>query len=136
MHKHAPGFVALGFELTGADLAGFPKLQRFPVFHFLNRQTGMQIDVSYYVNITGLNRGFTVLIIEPLNNKLDVEDYLELHGHEELTKSFSYHGPITDPRSFADCFLQNLVGLLDSDLKPILEGRVWEETPIDWMGYK
>ena len=29
-----------------------------------------------------------------------------------------------------------LVSLLDSNLKLVLEGKVWEETPIDWMGYK
>jgi hypothetical protein len=136
MLKHAPGFVAHGFELTGADLAGSAELQRFPVFHFLNKQTGMRIDVSYYATLTGLNGGFTVLIIKPPNSKLEVEDYLKLHGHEELSKSFTYHGPVSDLRSFADSFLRNLVDLLDGDLKPILEGTVWEETPIDWMGYK
>jgi hypothetical protein len=136
MLKHAPGFVAHGFEFIGADLAGSTELQRFPVFHFLNKQTGMRIDVSYYATLTGTNGGFTALIIKPPNSKLDVEDYLKLHGHEELTESFAYHGPIADLRGFVDSFLRNLAGLLDSDLKPILEGTVWEETPIDWMGYK
>jgi len=26
--------------------------------------------------------------------------------------------------------------LLDRDLKPIINGQTFEETPIDWMGYK
>jgi hypothetical protein len=33
-------------------------------------------------------------------------------------------------------FLQVLGGLLDADLKPILEGKTFEEIPIDWVGYK
>jgi len=29
-----------------------------------------------------------------------------------------------------------LDGLLDTDLKPIIDGTTFEETPIDWMGYR
>ena len=137
IQRHSPIFVAHGSEFAGASLEGSPKLQRFPVFHFLNKQTSMRIDISYCATATGRNGGcFTVLIIQPPNSKLDVEDYLKLHGCEELTKPFTHRGRITDVRGFADSFLQDLVSLLDSNLKPVLEGKVWEETPIDWMGYK
>jgi hypothetical protein len=33
-------------------------------------------------------------------------------------------------------FLQVLDRLLDRELKPILEGKTFEEIPIDWLGYK
>ena len=136
VRQHASSFGRYGFELTGVTLEGSPKLQPFPVFHLLNKRTGMRIDVSFFAATGRLNGGFTVLIIKPVNRKLDVEDYLKLHGREELTTFFNYREPTTDVRRFADSFLQMLVGLLNKDLKPILDGKLFEETPIDWMGYK
>jgi hypothetical protein len=136
VRQHAPGFATRGFELTGVTLEGSPRLQRFPVFHFLNSRTRMRIDVSFFADARRQKGGFTVLIIRPVNRKLDVEDYLKLHGREELSKSFSYREPNTDVRGFAESFFRMLGGLLDEDLKPIVDGKVFEETPIDWMGYK
>lgn len=136
VQQHAPGFAARGFELKDVTLAGSKELGRFPVFHLLNEQTAMQIDISFCAAARKLSGGFTVLIIKPVNRKLDVEDYLKAHDREMLTKHFTYRDPSTDVRAFADKFLGMLVGLLDRDLRPILEGRTFEETPIDWMGYK
>jgi hypothetical protein len=136
VHQHAPGFAAHGFEFKEVTLEGSQALGRFPVFHFLNEQTRMRIDLSFSAAAQGLNGGFNVLIIKPENRKLDVEDYLKAHEREALTKFFTYRDPATNVRSFADLFLQMLVGLLDRDLKPIIDGQAFEETPIDWMGYK
>ena len=96
----------------------------------------MRIDISFCAATRGLNGGFTVLIIKPVNHKLNVEDYLKAHDREMLTEYFTYRDTSTNVRAFADMFLQMLVGLLDRDLKPIIEGKTFEETPIDWMGYK
>jgi hypothetical protein len=136
VRQYGPRFATHRFELTGVTLEGSPKLQPFPVFHLLNKQSGMRIDISFFAATGGLNGGFTVLILKPGNRKLDVEDYLKLHGREEPTNFFRYRDPITDVRSFANSFLQMLCGLLDEDLKPILDGKIFEETPIDWMGYR
>jgi len=67
---------------------------------------------------------------------LDVKTYLKLHGREELTKLFRYRDPKTDVGRFADSLFQMLVGLFDQELKSIIEGETFEETPIDWQGYK
>jgi hypothetical protein len=136
VRRYVPRFAAHGFEFTGVTIEGSPKLPRFPIFHFLNKRTGMRIGVSFSAAVEGRNGGFTVLIINPVNRKLNVNDYLKLHGREELSKFFTYRDPPTDIRSFADSFLQMLCGLLDQDLKPIVDGKTFEETPIDWMGYK
>jgi len=136
VRRYVPGFSAHGFRLTEVTLEGSAKLQRFPVFHFLNEHTAMGIDVSFISATGGLNGGFTVLLIKPGKHKLDVEDYLKSHEREGLTRFFTYRDPATDVRGFADTFLQMFVGLLDRDLKPIIEGKTFEETPIDWMGYK
>ena len=136
MHQYSPAFAAHGFDLKEVTLEGSQELGRFPVFHFLNDRTAMQIDISFCAAVAGLNGGFTVLIIKPVNQKLDVEDYLKLHKREMLTQYFTYRDPSTDVRVFADTFLRMLSGLLDRDLRPIINGRTFEETPIDWMGYK
>jgi hypothetical protein len=136
VQQHAPGFSARGFDFKEVTLEGSQELGRFPVFHFLNERTAMAIDISFCAAAKGLNGGFTVLIIKPVNRKLDVEDYLKEHGREALTRFFTYRDPATNLRNFADEFLRMFVGLLDRDLKPILVGKTFEETPIDWMGYK
>lgn len=136
VRQHAPSFATYGFEFTGASLEGSPKLEQFPDFHFLNKRAGMQIHVSFSAARAGRSGGFVALIENPVNRKLDVEDFLKLHGRDELTKFFTYRDPNTDVRSFADSFFHMLSALLDTDLKPILDGKTFEETPIDWMGYR
>ena len=136
VQQSAPEFAARGFDFKEVTLEGAQELGRFPVFHFLNERTAMRIDISFCAAVRGLNGGFTVLIIKPVNLKLDVEDYLKTHDREMLTKHFTYRDPATNVRGFVDTFLRMLVGLLYRDLKPILEGKTFEETPIDWMGYK
>ena len=136
VRERAAGFEARGFEFTGTKLEGSPRLGRFPVFSFLNRQTGLQIHVSFSSAGTGLNGGFVVTLVNKANRKLDLEDFLKLHGHPELTKYLTYRHPKPDIRSFAESFFDMLDGLLDTDLKPIIDGTTFEETPIDWMGYR
>lgn len=136
VQQYFPAFTAHGFHFQEVTLEGSEALGRFPVFHFHNQQTGMRIDISFFAAAPELNGGFNVLIIKPVNHKLDVEDYLKAHQREMLTKYFTYRGPAADMRSFAEIFMQMFAGLLDRDLKPIVDGNVFEETPIDWMGYK
>ena len=136
VHQHAPAFAAHGFQFKEVTLEGSQELGRFPIFHFQNERTAMGIDLSFCAAARGLNGGFTVLIVKPVNRKLDVEDYLVSHDREALTRFFTYRDTETDVRRFADTFLKMFVGLLDRDLKTILEGNTFEETPIDWMGYK
>jgi len=96
----------------------------------------MVINISYFAATKGLNGGFIVFIVKPVNHRLNLKNYLKLHERETLTRFFSYRDPATDIRSFADTFMQMLCGLFDRDLKPILDGTYFEETPIDWQGYK
>lgn len=136
VHQYSAAFAAHGFDFKEVTLEGSQKLGRFPVFHFLSDRTAMRIDISFCAAVKGLNGGFTVLIIKPVNQKLDVEDYLKAHNREMLTPYFTYRDPSTNVRNFADTFLRMFTGLLDRNLKPVLDGRAFEETPIDWMGYK
>jgi hypothetical protein len=136
VREHIPTFAGLGFAFTGFTVGGSPKLQRFPIFHFFNKRTGQRIDISFLAARAGLNGGFGVLIVAPRNRKLDVEDYLKRHKLEEPTRAFTYRDPETDVRSFATVFLKVLIRLFETELKPVIDGKTFEETPIDWMGYR
>lgn len=136
VRQHAPAFSSKGFELNGVTLEGSPKLSLFPVFHFLNKSTGMRIDISFFAAANGRNGGFTALLIKPVNHKLDVEDYLKQRGRTEIGSFFTYRDPETDIRKFTNSFLLMLESSFEKELRPILEGKTFEETPIDWMGYR
>ncbi len=136
VRAHAPEFAARGFVLTNATLEGSPRSLVALVFHFSNHQAGLELTVSFFPASDGLNGGFNAMIIKPRNRKLVVLDYLERRGRSDLPELFRYDDPATDLRRFAESTIRTLVGLLDDELKPIVEGKTFEETPIDWQGYK
>ncbi|TXT27315.1 MAG: hypothetical protein FD134_66 [Gallionellaceae bacterium] len=136
VREHSFIFAKHGFELKEISLGGNQELGLYSVFHFFNKRTGMEIRVAFDSAREGLNGGFSVMIIKPVNRKLDVEDFLKLHGYDELTKFFTYRDPKTDICNFANSFLNVFCELLDTNLKPILDSKTFEETPIDWMGYR
>ncbi len=75
------------------------------------------------------------MISTPDNRKLNVHDYLVLHGRSDMARLLTDDAP-TDVRAFSESSVRMLIGLLDNELKPIVEGKTFEETPIDWDGYK
>lgn len=135
VRRHGPGFSTFGFELADVTLAGSPALQVFPMFHFANKKSGLSIDMSFFPSRQGKNGGFNVLIVGRGNRKLSLKEYLRAHHKPELAEDFNYRSP-ADIREFCETVLNELLNLMATDLKPILDGKVWEETPIDWMGYK
>ena len=76
------------------------------------------------------------MICPPDNRKLNVRDYLDRHGRSETSASFTSDDPTRGLREFAESTVRTLLGLFDNELKPIVEGKRFEETPIDWQGYK
>ena len=88
VREHAPRFAAHGYELTQVSLEKSNVLRAFPAFRFENKRTQLRIIVSFNASEQGSSGGFIVLIVSPKNVKLDVEDYLVLHGREELPDLF------------------------------------------------
>lgn len=124
-----------GFDFVDTALQKSAVMEH-AMFRFLNKRTGMEIRVSFAPASAGLNGGFGVLITKPVDLRLNVEDYLKKHNKPELTKHFTYRDPATDIRDFAESFLDLLEKLFNTDLKPIVDGTLFEETPIDWGDYK
>lgn len=106
VHEYRGEFTVKGFEFTETTWEGSPKLLRYVVFRFLSKRKGMTIDISFFPAREGHNGGFVVSIIKPENHLLNVEDYLKLHGRDDLTHFFTYRDPNTDTRVFAQSFFQ------------------------------
>jgi len=135
VNRYADKMTSLGFYQDRITIEGSPQTVVFIVFHFLNYQTEIILNISFSPARHGRNGGFNAFLIRPGNRKLSLKEYLKLHGLGDAFKSFTYREPI-DVGMFADTFLRSLIRLLEEDLKPFLDGTAWEETPIDWMGYK
>ena len=135
IRKRAPDLLTRGFEFTRTTLEGSKKTVECAVFHFENKKNGLRLNISFSAAAQGLNGGFVALITKPVNRKLDVEDYLKRRGRN-VDAFFSYRDPTTDVRFFAESFVDTLIGALDSELRPVVEGKTFEETPIDWGGYR
>jgi hypothetical protein len=129
-------FEAHGFVLTNVTEAGTPPFVRSLVFHFSNAGAGLLLSLSFFIGRSGQRRGFTALISRAGNGRLDVGDYLELHGRSDLSALFTSDDPSANLRSFAESAIRTLLSLFDNELKPVVEGKTFEETPIDWQGYR
>jgi hypothetical protein len=136
VRAHVPEFAHRGFTLVNVTEGGTRPVVRSIAFHFSHAHTGLLLYLSFFVGRSGTRRGFTALINKHDEGSLNVEDYLKLHGHSDVSASFTLDGPPTDLRGFAESAMQTLLGLLDKELKPIVEGKTFEVTPIDWQGYK
>jgi hypothetical protein len=136
VREHTSEFAERGFKLNKVELANYPKGRTVPIFHFVNESTRLTMRISFIEALSGRNGGFTVLLVKPGNHKLNVEDFLKRHAMQDLATAFTYHGGDSEIRSFAESFIASLIRLMDGPLRPVFSGEVWEDTPIDWMGYK
>jgi hypothetical protein len=134
VRAHAPEFAARGFTLMNVT-ENPSQLIRSIVFHFSNARTDLFLDISSFLGRAGLKRGFNAMISTRDNRKLNVHEYLVLHGRSDMAELLTDDAP-TDVRAFSESSVRMLIGLLDNELKPIVEGTTFEETPIDWQGYK
>jgi hypothetical protein len=103
---------------------------------FLNRKIFLELDISFFPARNGGNGAFLCRISKSNGQHLRVEDYLKIHGRHDLLPYFTYLDPKTDIATFANDFFKMLLALFHSDMKSIIEGKTFEETPIDWLSYK
>jgi hypothetical protein len=126
----ARGFVADGITLVESEV-----MDSFPIFHYLNKRDGMRIDISFSAAPPGQNGGFDVLIKNAVKRRFDVASHLESTGKSDEAKKFRYRST-DDVRAFIENFLQLLTSLFDTELKDVISGKKFVETPMDWGGYK
>jgi hypothetical protein len=133
-HAHASEFASRGFIFVKVT-DGTPLVQSRG-FEFWNAHAGLSLTVSFVVGVSGQRRSFNALIHKPDHGTLNVRDYLKLHGRAEMISVFTSDVPAAELRAFTETAVRTLLTLFDNDLRPVIEGKTFEETPIDWDGYK
>lgn len=106
------------------------------VASFVHRTNAIRLTITVFPGLSIDDRGFLVIIRRANGDALNLIDFLRLRGKGNLIDGFVNGHPQPDIGAFVEGCLQTLLELLDTDLKPILEGRDWESTPVDWKGYK
>ena len=105
-------------------------------FQFENDKTRMRLWVTFSPAQNGLNGGFVVFFMASNGGRLNLNDYLRLHGYVAEALLFSFKENIPSFDKYLDAFLSMLNRVFSNQLKPILAGTTWESTPIHWQGYK
>jgi hypothetical protein len=135
VRAHTPEFAARGFTLMDVTIERPGSVLRSIVFHFANARAGLRLRISSFVGTSSPKRGFSAMISTTDHRKLNVYDYLVRHGRRDMAQLLTDDAP-ADVRAFCEASVRLLIGLLDNELKPVVEGKTFEETPIDWDGYK
>jgi hypothetical protein len=105
-------------------------------FKFENTSTKLGLWLTFSPAKDGLNGGFVVLLLRVDGERLNLKDYLRLHGNTPDASFLLYTEATPDLAGYIEGFLSTLDQVFQHLLKPILAGERWESTPIDWQGYK
>lgn len=105
-------------------------------FSFVNESNAMNVSFAISPPVGKRNGRFGTYIVTPSNRTLDVESYLRKHGLLKQAILLTYTDQVADLGSYFDTVLDTLETLFSSKLKPILEGKEWENIPFDWGPYK
>ena len=136
VESHLTLFERRGFVLVERAFEVAPLLGPKMVFRFFNQGTKLALRASFTITSEPGKCLIVVQIINPRNEKLMLDTYLETHGDAAEAGLFVFARGVPDFRKHVEDFLSMLDRAFDNPLKPILSGEKWESTPIDWQGYK
>jgi hypothetical protein len=105
-------------------------------FFFRNDVTGGRIDISYTPASGNYPQFLNALITNSRGQHFTLGSWLQAHKRQDTIKRLIDVARTGDVRGYWDHFFALLDHLFDTDLKDIIEGRRWEEVPIDWQGLK
>ena len=105
-------------------------------FKFENPARKLSLWLTFSPAKDGLNGGFVVLLVRADGERLNLKDYLRLHGNTPDTSFLLYTEATPDLTGYIKSFLATLDQIFQGALGPILSGEQWESTPIDFQGYK
>ncbi len=136
MERHIDIFQRQGFILTDENFDQHGPVGPEMRFHFFNERSKLDLKFDFTVT-TGPRKGiFTVQIIKSRKDSLIVQNYLRIHGYAAEASLFVCTEGVLDFTKYAENFFSMLERVFENQLKPILSGKEWETTPIDWYGYK
>jgi|SRR5579884_142608 len=136
VESHLHIFQKHGFNYEQSKIINFRASGNMLTMLFSNKITGMQIDLNFAHAANGFNGGFLLYIINIEGKRLNVGKYLLLHGLTKERLLFTYTENVPDFEKYCETFLSMLDQLLSGELKPIIDGKKWEDIPFDWGDYK
>jgi hypothetical protein len=127
------GYTYVGMQrVQGADL---PDRMEFA---FTNESTGMRIDLLYTPPLQTRKRSFVVMVSKGRNKSFTLGDYLTARHRDSVKYQLRDAANSGDLATSWRNYFDELSKLLsqDPDLADIVDGRRWDDIPIDWMGLK
>jgi hypothetical protein len=130
------GFSELGLSYVGAKVVHSKVAGDSETFTFRNPGNGIGVEINIFPGLNERNRGFVAIITRRDGSALNLNEYLRVHGREDISKRFTNDAPVADIAPFVEANLETLLKLLSTDLRDIIDGVRWESVPIDWKGYR
>ena len=133
--ERSPQFECHGYILKAAEVVVSPLQGRIPGFLFENNEAKRILRIDFLPARSDLNGVFTATLYrESGQGSMSILSFFRKRGHEGAGR-FVYREP-ADLRKVTSEFLSLLLREFDLSLRDYVVGRAFEETPVDWQGYK
>ena len=129
-------FSAYNYSYTKQEIEHTKTTGGFLTAIYTNDLTGMTIDLSYFPSYRDKKRMIIVTIVSREKKDFYLKEWLTTHGRKHELDRLINQPDDMNPRNFIEEALGVLNRLFEGDLRDIVEGRRWEDTPLDWAGYK
>jgi hypothetical protein len=96
----------------------------------------MRVDITYHPPFGNRSRMLNATIKNPAGRYINFIAYLQAHKRRDLIDTLFAMAETATPDEYWDQFFAVLDQLFDTDMRDIVEGKRWEEVPIDWQGLK
>lgn len=126
----------IGYFVNGINLEQSKLVGESLVIDYINNNTGISIFVSFGEKFKNYAEHFSVIVSNKHGNKFLLSNYLNKHGIELYKNIFTKDDELISLNYFVEYFFDNLQILLKTELREIIEGKVWEDVRFDWYGYK
>jgi hypothetical protein len=129
-------FASHGYEYSGSQSQSSKVAGDSIVFTFVNDKAGMRITITYFPPYKQQQRDFVILVHDGKGENFSLGDYLQTHKRDDVQLLLKAENRNPDFRVYWEDFFRKLDRLFNADLNDIVEGRRWENIPIDWGDYK
>lgn len=100
-------------------------------YRSIYRNEFIEISFNFYSDIDAIY----ITIIKSPSEYFNIEEYLveknKPNDLKKLKKTLN-----ESPIQYLKRYIEFAIELFKTDLKPIIEGKTWEQVNHDWMGYK
>ncbi len=101
-----------------------------------NGNNGIAVRFAIFPHASGNRHGLSALLLNKEGQKLNIDDYLEIHRRPNPMREAASSLAESDLASFVRSCVAELLILLAGDLREILDGNRWEAVPFNWHGYR